>query len=285
MNRKEIAVGNYFSIGGDAPLALLGGTCVLEDETTTMKTAESVLEITSRLHMNYVYKSSFDKANRSSIGSYRGPGLEQGLKMLRRVKETFGIPIVTDVHEPWQCEPVAEVADILQIPAFLCRQTDLLLAAGKTGRVVNVKKAQFLPAVGMRNAVRKIEEGSGNRNILLTERGTMFGYNNLVVDYTGLADLGKLGYPVVFDATHSVQKPGGAGEITGGAPEYIPVLLFAAAAVGIDAVFAEVHPEPQRALSDKGSMLRIDQLEAVLTQTLEIDRLTRRYRNGTHDGR
>lgn len=285
MDTKRIAIGNYFSIGGGSPLALLGGTCVLEDDTTTMKTAEAVLEIASRLRINYVYKSSFDKANRSSISSYRGPGLEKGLKILRRVKESFGIPIVTDVHEPWQCEPVAEVADILQIPAFLCRQTDLLLAAGRTGRAVNVKKAQFLPAVGMGNVLRKIEEGTDNRNILLTERGTMFGYNNLVVDYTGLADLRKLGSPVVFDATHSVQRPGGAGEITGGAPEYIPGLLYAAAAVGIDAVFAEVHPEPQRALSDKGSMLRISDLEAILAHTLEIDRITRRYRNGTPAGR
>ncbi len=272
---KPITIGGRFTVGGDSPLTLLGGTCVIEDEATTMRTAEAVQAIAARLGINYVYKSSFDKANRSSIASYRGPGLEKGLKILRKVKETFGLPIVTDVHEAWQCEPVAEVADILQIPAFLCRQTDLLLAAGKTGRAVNVKKAQFLAARDMGNAVRKIEEGTGNRNILLTERGTSFGYNNLVVDFTGLADLRKFGYPVVFDATHSVQKPGGLGETTGGAPEYIPTLLYAAAAVGIDAIFAEVHPDPARGLSDSTSMLPVDRLEAILAHTLEIDRITR----------
>lgn len=277
MTTKEVSIGEYFKVGKKNPLTLLGGTCVLESEKITLETAEQIIKITSELGINYVYKSSFDKANRSSISTYRGPGLKEGLKMLQKVKDTFHIPIITDVHEAWQCEAVGEVADIIQIPAFLCRQTDLLLAAGKTGKVINVKKAQFMAAHEMKNVITKIEEGTANHNILLTERGTMFGYNNLVVDMTALVDLRKFGYPIVFDATHSTQKPGALGNITGGAPEYTPYLLNAAAAIGIDAIFAEIHPNPQEALSDSQTMIKLSNLKTVLERTLEINNITKKY--------
>lgn len=277
MVTKEISIGNYFKVGANNVLALFGGTCVIENEKITLDTAEQIIKITSKLGMNYVYKSSFDKANRSSISTYRGPGMKDGLKILKKVKDTFGIPIITDVHEPWQCEPVAEVADIIQIPAFLSRQTDLLMAAGKTGRVINIKKAQFMAAHEMKNVIKKIEEGTSNTNILLTERGTMFGYNNLIVDMTSLVDLRKYGYPVVFDATHSTQKPGALGNITGGAPEYTPYLLNAATAIGIDAIFAEIHPNPTDALSDSQTMIKIADLQSILERAVEINNITHKY--------
>ena len=207
-------------------LTLIAGPCVIESEELVMNTAKTLKEITNRLNIDFYFKASFDKANRTSLHSYRGPGLEKGLEILKKVKETYSLKIATDIHEPYQAQPVAEVADILQIPAFLCRQTDLLVAAAKTGKIINVKKAQFLAPWDMKNVVGKIEE-SGNSNIFLCERGTTFGYNTLVVDMTGMLEMKKLGYPVVFDATHSVQKPGGNGTSTGGNREYVEYLAKA----------------------------------------------------------
>ncbi len=268
MKANAINIGNSFCVGGNNPLTLLGGPCVLEDESTALRTAEKIIEITSGLGINYVYKSSFDKANRTSISSYRGPGMEKGLKMLNRIKDEFHIPIITDVHETWQCGPVAEIVDIIQIPALLCKQTDLLIAAGKTGKVINIKKAQFLSASEMQSVIEKIVETTGNRNILLTERGTMFGYDNLIVDMTSLVDLRKFGYPVVFDTTHSVKNRKNA-------TEYIPCLLNAAVAVGIDAIFAEIHPNPREALSDSTTMIKLSDLESMLRRAVEINNIVK----------
>ena len=247
---------------------------MIEDEKTTLTTAESLKRICERLGLNLVFKSSFDKANRSSLSSARGVGLEQGLKVLQRVKTEFDLPIVTDVHEAWQCDEVAEVADVVQIPAFLARQTDLLVAAARTNRVVNVKKGQFMAPWDMKNVVEKIRS-VGNDKVLLCERGTTFGYNNLVVDMTGLLDMRSLGVPVVFDATHSVQKPSGQGNCSGGNRAAIPYLLRAAVAVGVDAVFAEVHPNPDKAFSDAASQLLLSSLEEVLKPAIEIDSLVK----------
>ena len=221
---------------------LIAGPCVIESEENVMQIAETVKEITERLDLDYYFKASFDKANRTSISSYRGPGIKKGLEILQKVKDTYGLKICTDIHEPWQAEKAAQVADIIQIPAFLCRQTDLLVAAAKTGKTINIKKAQFLAPWDMKNVVTKVEE-SGNHNIMLCERGTSFGYNTLVVDMTGIVEMKKFGYPVVMDATHSVQKPGGKGNATGGNRAYVEPLAKAAIAAGADALFFEVHPE------------------------------------------
>ena len=230
--------------------------------------------IADKLGMPYVFKASFDKANRSSYNSFRGPGLKEGLAILAQIKKDLGVPIVTDIHEPAQAEPVAEVADILQIPAFLCRQTDLVYQAAKTGRTVNVKKGQFLAPWDMKNVIKKIEE-AGNHNIMLTERGASFGYNTLVTDMRGLAIMRELGYPVVMDATHSVQIPGGQGTSSGGQSQYVPHMARAAAAVGIDALFLEVHDNPAEALSDGPNMVKLDNLEALLKDVLAIDKIVR----------
>ncbi len=248
---------------------LIAGPCVIESEENVMLIAKSVKEIAERLDLDYYFKASFDKANRTSIGSYRGPGLEEGLRILKKVKDTYGLKICTDIHEPWQAEKAAEVADIIQIPAFLCRQTDLLVAAAKTGKLINVKKAQFLAPWDMGNAVRKLEE-SGNRNIMLCERGTSFGYNTLVVDMTGFIEMKKFGYPVVMDATHSVQKPGGKGNATGGNREYVEPLAKAAIAAGADALFFEVHPDPDNALSDGPNMVKLDEFEGLLQRVIKV---------------
>ncbi len=248
---------------------LIAGPCVIESRENVMKIAETVKGIAERLDLNYYFKASFDKANRTSIFSYRGTGVEEGLRILKEVKETYGLKICTDIHEPWQAERVAEVCDIIQIPAFLCRQTDLLVAAAKTGKIINVKKAQFLAPWDMANVVKKIED-SGNRNIMLCERGTTFGYNNLVVDMTGIIEMKKLGYPVVMDATHSVQKPGGKGTETGGNREYVEPLAKAAVAVGADALFFEVHPNPDNALSDGPNMVKLDAFEALLKRVMKV---------------
>ena len=248
---------------------LIAGPCVIESEENAMLIAERMKEITNRLNLEYYFKASFDKANRTSITSYRGPGIEEGMRILRQVKEKFGLKIATDIHEPWQAEKAAEVADILQIPAFLCRQTDLLCAAAKTGKIINVKKAQFLAPWDMGNVVRKIED-SGNRRIMLCERGTCFGYNRLIVDMTGISEMKKFGYPVVMDATHSVQRPGGKGDSTGGNREYVEPLAKAAIAAGADALFFEVHPDPDHALSDGPNMVRLDQLEALLQRVIKV---------------
>lgn len=245
------------------------GPCVIEDEMITLKMAEKLKEISDGLDIDFYFKASFDKANRTSIASFRGPGLEKGLKILQKVKDTYGLKIVTDIHEPYQAQPVAEVADIIQIPAFLCRQTDLLVAAAKTGRRINVKKAQFLAPWDMKNVVHKLEE-SGNRNIMLCERGTSFGYNTLVVDMTSIVELKKNGYPVIFDGTHSVQKPGGNGSSTSGNREYVPYLVKAAVAAGADGVFLEAHFEPDRALSDGANMIRMEGVRPLIEKCLNI---------------
>ena len=245
------------------------GPCVIEDEMITLKMAEKLKEISDGLDIDFYFKASFDKANRTSIASCRGPGLEKGLKILQKVKDTYGLKIVTDIHEPYQAQPVAEIADIIQIPAFLCRQTDLLVAAAKTGRRINVKKAQFLAPWDMKNVVHKLEE-SGNRNIMLCERGTSFGYNTLVVDMTSIVELKKNGYPVIFDGTHSVQKPGGNGSSTSGNRDYVPYLVKAAVAAGADGVFLEAHFEPDRALSDGANMIRMEDVRPLIEKCLNI---------------
>lgn len=248
---------------------LIAGPCVIETEDNVMLVADSIKKITENLGIGYYFKASFDKANRTSITSYRGPGIEEGLKILQKVKEKYDLKIATDIHEPWQAEIVAKVCDVIQIPAFLCRQTDLLVAAAKTGKLINVKKAQFLAPWDMENVVKKLEE-SGNNNIMLCERGSTFGYNALVVDMTSIIEMKKLGYPVVFDATHSVQKPGSKGISTGGNREYVEYLAKAAISCGADALFMEVHPEPERALSDGANMVRLDALEEMLQRIIRV---------------
>lgn len=248
---------------------LFAGPCVMESEENVFQIARTLKEITEKLGIPYVFKASFDKANRTSLESYRGPGLAEGLRILQKVKDQLSLPVITDIHEPWQAEPAAKVADYLQIPAFLCRQTDLLVAAAKTGRPVNVKKAQFLAPWDMRNVVHKLQQ-SGAREILLCERGTSFGYNNLVVDMTSIAEMKKLGCPVVFDATHSVQKPGGKGSATGGNREYVEPLAKAALAAGADHLFMEVHPDPDHALSDGPNMVPLDAMEGMLRRLIRV---------------
>lgn len=248
---------------------LIAGPCVIETEEITLSIAEKLKAITENLELDLYFKASFDKANRSSIFSYRGPGIEEGLRILQKVKNTYHLKIATDIHEPWQAVKAAEVCDLIQIPAFLCRQTDLLVAAAKTGKLINVKKAQFMAPWDMGNVIRKIEE-VGNHSIMLCERGTVFGYNTLVVDMTGIAEMKKFGYPVVIDATHSVQKPGGKGTVTGGNREYVEPIAKAAVAVGADALFFEVHPDPDSALSDGANMVRLDEFETMLQRVIRI---------------
>ena len=254
-------------VGDQCPLTLFGGPCVIESEDFTLKMATEIKNICDRLEINFVFKSSFDKANRTSINSFRGYPIKEGLRILQRVKDEVGVPLVTDIHLPYQAEIAAEVVDILQIPAFLCRQTDLLLAAAATGKAINVKKGQFLAPWDMKNVVTKLES-SGNNRIMLTERGTSFGYNTLVVDFRSLPQMRALGYPVVFDATHSVQMPGGQGTKSGGQREFVPYLARAAAAIGIDALFMEIHEDPDRALSDGSNMIQLAQLDKLLQQIL-----------------
>ena len=248
---------------------LIAGPCVIETEENVMLVADSIRKIAEELGLEYYFKASFDKANRTSIESYRGPGIEKGLKILKKVKETYGLKIATDIHEPWQAELAAKVCDMIQIPAFLCRQTDLLVSAAKTGKIINVKKAQFLAPWDMKNVVEKIKT-AGNDKIMLCERGTTFGYNTLVVDMTGIMEMKKFGYPVVFDATQSVQKPGGEGNATGGNREYVEYLAKAAIACGADALFMEVHPEPDKALSDGANMVKLDELEEMLKRIIRV---------------
>ena len=257
---------------------LIAGPCAIESRDMVMHTAETLKKVCERLGITLYFKSSYDKANRTSI-SERGVGMEKGLEILQEVKSTFGLPILTDVHESWQCAPVAEVADVLQIPAFLSRQTDLLVAAAKTGKVVNVKKGQFMAPWDMRGAIAKIEANraqglKGEKvGIWLTERGSSFGYGNLVVDMTSLVKMREYGYPVVFDATHSVQQPSSQAGVTGGNREMVPHLIRAAVAVGIDGLFLEVHPDPEKAISDAANQVRLSEVEKILKQTIEIDQL------------
>ncbi|HGY91358.1 MAG TPA: 3-deoxy-8-phosphooctulonate synthase [Planctomycetes bacterium] len=257
------------AIGPDAPLAVLAGLCIVEDEATTLRHAAALKEAAAGLPVGLVFKASFDKANRSSISSYRGPGMEEGLRILGRVKRELDLPIVTDIHESWQAEPAAEVADVIQIPAFLCRQTDLLAAAARTGRIVNVKKGQFLSPHDMSNVVAKIEE-SGNEKVSLTERGSAFGYNTLVNDFKGIPVMRALGVPVIFDATHSVQIPGGHGKSSSGDRTMIPPLARAAVAVGVDGLFFEVHEEPAKAKSDADNALPLHEFGPLLRRLLAI---------------
>lgn len=265
-----IAKAGNVEYGDGCGLVLIAGPCVIESEDLCMEVASKAIEITSRLGIPYIFKASFDKANRTSVESFRGPGIDKGLEVLSAVKARFGIPVLTDIHEPWQAKAAGEVADILQIPAFLCRQTDLIVAAAQTGKCVNIKKGQFLAAWDMKNSVGKARS-TGNNNISLTERGNSFGYNMLVVDMCGLPAMRALGCPVVFDATHSVQRPGGLGNTSGGAREYIPHLVRAAVAVGVDALFMEIHPDPQNALCDAASMLSLADLPAVLHDATAIE--------------
>ena len=267
MSRVQITDTHW--IGDRCPLTLIGGPCVIESEDFTLKMAEEIQKVCDRLKVPFIFKSSFDKANRTSINSFRGQSFEAGLEILQKVKDKVGVPVLTDIHESQQAATVAEVVDVLQIPAFLCRQTDLLLAAAATGKAINVKKGQFLAPWDMKNVVGKLEYG-GAKNILLTERGTSFGYNTLVVDFRSLPQMRELGYPVVFDATHSVQMPGGKGDKTGGQREFVPYLARAATAVGIDALFMEIHENPDIAPSDGPNMVPLAKLERVLRQILNV---------------
>lgn len=262
---------------------LIAGPCAIESRDIVMHTAETLKQICERLGINLYFKSSYDKANRTSL-SDRGVGMERGLEILQEVKSTFALPILTDVHESWQCAPVAEVADVLQIPAFLSRQTDLLVAAAKTGKIVNVKKGQFMAPWDMRGAIAKIEGERGDEairrkgekaGIWLTERGSSFGYGNLIVDMTSLVKMREYGYPVVFDATHSVQQPSSQAGVTGGNREMVPHLIRAAVAVGIDGLFLEVHPEPEKAISDAANQVRLSDVESILKQALAIEQVIR----------
>ncbi len=268
MTVREVAVGRL-RIGQGRPLAVIAGPCVLEDEGLVLETARELQRITAAAGLPFIFKSSYDKANRSSAGSFRGPGLVRGLKLLERVKGELGLPVLSDVHAVEEVGPAAAVLDCLQIPAFLSRQTDLLLAAAKSGQPVNVKKGQFLAPWEMRNVVEKLEAG-GATQILLTERGTSFGYNNLVADLRSLPIMRTLGYPVIFDATHSVQLPGGQGRASGGQREFVAPLARAAVAAGCDGLFMEVHPDPDRALSDGQTMVPLAELPGLLAQVQRI---------------
>jgi 2-dehydro-3-deoxyphosphooctonate aldolase (KDO 8-P synthase) len=261
-------------VGGGHPLALIAGPCVIEGEEHALFLARALRDAAAARGVPLVFKASYDKANRTSAGSFRGPGISEGLRILARVKAETGVPILTDIHEPWQAEAAAEVADVLQIPAFLCRQTDLLVAAARTGRAVNLKKGQFLAPADLRHGVAKIT-ACGNHQVLVTERGTSFGYNNLVVDMRAFPILRGFGYPVVFDVTHSLQLPGAGDGVTAGLAQYIEPLASAGVAAGVDAVFLEVHEDPSRAPSDAQNALRLDRLDALLDRLSRIDAVVR----------
>ncbi len=270
---RSIPVGNV-TIGEDRPLVLIAGPCVIEDESTTVAIARELVEITGRLNQPLIFKASYDKANRTSAGSYRGPGLAAGLDLLDFIRNRFQVPVLSDVHRVEEVAPAAEVLDVLQIPAFLCRQTDLLEAAGRSGRAVNIKKGQFLAPEDMRYAVEKVS-GTGNRDVLLTERGTTFGYHNLVVDFRSLPIMAGLGFPVIFDATHSVQLPGGGSGFSAGEREFVPVLARAAVAAGVQGIFMEVHLDPDRALCDGPNSWPLTRLEALLRSWQALQRSLR----------
>jgi 2-dehydro-3-deoxyphosphooctonate aldolase (KDO 8-P synthase) len=273
MTMHPVTIGSI-TIGAGHPLALIGGPCAIESEGFMLDLAARLRDITAKAGVPFIFKSSYDKANRTSIRSYRGPGLQAGLEILQKVKESLGVPVLSDVHAVEEVEPASEVLDVLQIPAFLCRQTDLVVAAAQTGKPVNVKKGQFLAPWDAQNIVEKIR-ATGNEAVLLTERGVSFGYNNLVADMRSLVVLRAFGVPVVFDATHSVQLPGGAGTASSGQREFVPYLARAAVATGCDALFMEIHPDPDHAPSDGPNMLRLDDLPALLAQVTQIDRIVR----------
>ena len=275
---RQVKVNDKVIFGGKRPLVLIAGPCVIESPSGTLKIAEAIKKITSKLGVPFVFKASFDKANRTSINSFRGPGLYEGLKVLSQIKTKLGVPILSDVHDVNQAEMAGEILDIIQIPAFLCRQTDLIVAAAKTGKVVNVKKGQFMAPWDIKGIVKKMQE-AGNNNLLLTERGVSFGYNNLVSDFRALPIMRSSGYPVVFDATHSVQKPGGLGTSSGGESQYIPLLARCAVAAGVDAIFLETHPNPSKALSDGPNTLPLKNLENLLKDLIAIDRIAAKNKN------
>ena len=270
---RHVHVGNL-TIGNDQPMVLIAGPCALESREHALEVSHALVELCGKLGMGLIYKTSFDKANRTSADAGRGLGMARSLPIMAEVREKWGCPVVTDVHESAQCAPVAEAVDVLQIPAFLCRQTDLLLAAGKTGRAVNVKKGQFLAPWDMKNVAAKIAS-TGNDKILLTERGASFGYNTLVTDMRGLPIMAQTGYPVVMDATHAVQQPGGQGASTGGDRRMVPVMARAAVAVGVAAVFMETHPDPDKAPSDGPNMVRLKDMPGLLASLQEFDRLAK----------
>jgi 2-dehydro-3-deoxyphosphooctonate aldolase (KDO 8-P synthase) len=265
-----------FRIGGGQPLVLIAGPCVIESERHAMRMAERLVKIAAKAKIPLIFKASYDKANRSALSSFRGPGPKEGLEILRKIEARFRVPLLTDIHEPAQAAAAAEVCDVLQVPAFLSRQTDLLIAAGETGRVVNLKKGQFLSPWEMANAVEKVKS-TGNKKIVITERGVSFGYNNLVVDMRSFPILAKTGCPVIFDVTHSVQLPGGQGKASGGQPEFIEPLARAGTAVGVDGIFLEVHDRPERALSDGSNALRLDRLPSLLAKVMAISELVRSW--------
>lgn len=275
MAAKNVTVGDIV-IGAGNPLVVIAGPCVIEGRDAALSHAERLQQSAARVGVPYIFKSSYDKANRSAINSYRGPGLEKGLEILAEIKRKIGVPVLTDVHESAQVPVVAEVADVLQIPAFLCRQTDFVLAVARSGNVVNIKKGQFLAPWDMRNVIEKILS-TGNDRVLLTERGVSFGYNNLVSDMRSLVIMGELGYPVVFDATHSLQLPGGLGHASGGERKFIPALARAGVAAGVDALFMEVHEDPDRALSDGPNSLPLSAFEKLLRSVKEIDRAAKNH--------
>jgi len=266
---KEIIVGKI-KIGGENPLILIAGPCVIESEKSALKTAESLKDICEEIDIPLIYKSSYDKANRTSVKSFRGPGLKNGLKILKKIKDKFNIPVLSDIHKEEEIEEAAEVLDIIQIPAFLSRQTDLIIKVAETGRVVNVKKGQFLAPWDVKNIITKIEF-TKNKKILITERGVSFGYNNLVADMRALPIMRSFGYPVIFDATHSLQLPGGAGNSSGGQREFVTHITRAAVAAGCDGIFMEVHPDPDKAPCDGPNMLKLNDLSLLLKQIKEID--------------
>ncbi len=272
---REVKVGEV-RIGKGQPLVVIAGPCVIESEEMTFRTAESLREMSVELGIPLIFKSSFDKANRSSLSSFRGPGIKKGLKVLGDVKKRFSVPVTSDVHAVDQVEPAAEVLDLLQIPAFLCRQTDLVLAASKTGKPVNVKKGQFLSPWEVKNITEKFVS-TGNRNLLITERGSSFGYHNLVVDFRGVPVIRSLGTPVIFDVTHSLQLPGGEGSHSGGQREFAATLMRAAVGAGVDGLFIEVHPEPDRALCDGPNMIALSEIKELLKQAKSIHELVRTW--------
>jgi 2-dehydro-3-deoxyphosphooctonate aldolase (KDO 8-P synthase) len=268
---KHIKIGNV-TIGNDLPFTLIAGPCQMESREHALEMAESLINITKKLNIPLIYKSSFDKANRTSLGTKRGIGLEKSLSIFAEIKEKFGCPVLTDVHNEAQCAEVAGVVDVLQIPAFLCRQTDLLIAAAKTGKVINVKKGQFLAPWDMKNVAAKVSE-SGNDNIILTDRGTCFGYNTLISDMRGLHTMAETGYPVVIDATHSIQQPGGMGGVSGGQRHFVPVIARAAIAVGVAGIFMETHQDPDNAPSDGPCMVVLNDMDGLLQRLAAIDKV------------
>ena len=273
MQPRHVHIGNL-TLGNDRPLAIIAGPCALESRAHALEMSHALTELSAKLGLGLIYKTSFDKANRTSIDAERGLGLKESLPILAEVRERYGCPVLTDVHAPEQCAPVAEAVDVLQIPAFLCRQTDLLVAAAKTGRAINIKKGQFLAPWDMKNVAKKVSS-AGNDNILLCERGVSFGYNTLVNDMRALPIMAETGYPVVFDATHSVQQPGGKGDATGGERRFVPTLARAAAAIGVAAIFMETHQDPDKAPSDGPNMVKLSDMPALLASLVGFDRLAK----------